>query len=868
MKKLFFIFLLIIIHCSLFITHCKAQLPPHYYWRVIPSPVQSNLNSILNSNPNFYIVGDNGTFLYSTNQGYNFLNASVLPNNNFYQMNYGFGYTAVGQNGSIYIPNGTFNNPWIQQLSSTTENLYGISYMRYSVSSSFYRRIAVGSNGTIISSTYNFGSNWSDWTAKTSGTNQDLYTVNFWPISNYNINNTGLAGGNNGVLLRTTNFGENWISVNLGVTNNIYCLSYLDTAIVWLTGSNGLIMRSTNNGTNWVTIPSGTTSDLKYFSTYYYHDTTYYICGNNGVILQSTNRGISWVSTLTPTTNNLNSISYPFVIGNSGKILRKDTDSSFITAILEGNNIRAYINSTGIFDQNTRSGNLAGFVWPKDSGKTAVFTAGLSIAGFYQGQFREAMASYKGEYLPGYCNNGIAHTNDTFKFYNIKRGDGYSTNQDWANWGLMVPYGAPFVDVNNNGIYNPQIDTPGVRGASQAIFLCMTDGFPESHTSGEGFGGGTPPLYSEVHLTAWCYSQPSYNDMQFLKFVIINKGLQPWTRTYLSLISDTDLGWANDDYIGCDTSLKLGFCYNGTNFDQSYGTAPPAVGFILLKGAYNKYSNPPKQLELTSFNSFYGTSVAGGPCESDPNGESYGAYFFMQGFKKDSTCWLDPTQLITPPNFYKKTKFVFPGDPELNTGWTDVKGIIHNCNLDSSGNPVIPAPPTDSRLIMNSGADNLTVMPGDTQTIVICQLIARGSSNLNSVTKLKQLADVAIQFYNSGYVIGINKTSSEVPTRFRLEQNYPNPFNPTTKIKFNIPANIKSEKSNDLPPFYKGGIGGLIQLKVYDITGREIQTLVNEKLNPGTYEVSFDGSNYASGVYFYQMRVGEFIETKKLVLLK
>ncbi len=69
---------------------------------------------------------------------------------------------------------------------------------------------------------------------------------------------------------------------------------------------------------------------------------------------------------------------------------------------------------------------------------------------------------------------------------------------------------------------------------------------------------------------------------------------------------------------------------------------------------------------------------------------------------------------------------------------------------------------------MNSGAENLTVMPGDTQTIVICQLIARGNSNLNSVTKLKQLADVAIEFYNSGYVIGINKISSEVPTKFRL----------------------------------------------------------------------------------------------------
>ncbi len=146
-------------------------------------------------------------------------------------------------------------------------------------------------------------------------------------------------------------------------------------------------------------------------------------------------------------------------------------------------------------------------------------------------------------------------------------------------------------------------------------------------------------------------------------------------------------------------------------------------------------------------------------------------------------------------------------------------------------------------------------MPGDTQTIVICQLIARGTSNLNSVTKLKQLADVAREFYNSGFTIGINKISSEVPTRFRLEQNYPNPFNPVTKIQFRIPSDVKGETSD-------------VKLIIYDITGREIQTLVKEKLNPGTYEVTFDGSNYASGVYFYQLRSGELCGDEKISFIE
>jgi hypothetical protein len=175
---------------------------------------------------------------------------------------------------------------------------------------------------------------------------------------------------------------------------------------------------------------------------------------------------------------------------------------------------------------------------------------------------------------------------------------------------------------------------------------------------------------------------------------------------------------------------------------------------------------------------------------------------------------------------------------------------IGNCGHDSSGNPQSSS--GDSRLVLSSGEESLTVMPGDTQTIIISQLLGRGASNKNSVTKLKQSAVGARQFYNSGSTIGINKISSEVPTRFRLEQNYPNPFNPKTKIKFDIAA--KSV--------------GQTFLSVYDIRGREIQTLVNEELNPGTYEVTFDGNNFASGVYFYQLRTGDFVETKKLILLK
>jgi hypothetical protein len=104
----------------------------------------------------------------------------------------------------------------------------------------------------------------------------------------------------------------------------------------------------------------------------------------------------------------------------------------------------------------------------------------------------------------------------------------------------------------------------------------------------------------------------------------------------------------------------------------------------------------------------------------------------------------------------------------------------------------------------------------------------------------------------------IKKISTVVPDNFYLSQNYPNPFNPSTKIKFDIP---------DFP-LVKGARGMSVRLSIYDLLGREITTLVNQQLKPGTYEVEFDGTDYPSGVYLYRLSAGDLSETKKLVLLK
>jgi len=99
-------------------------------------------------------------------------------------------------------------------------------------------------------------------------------------------------------------------------------------------------------------------------------------------------------------------------------------------------------------------------------------------------------------------------------------------------------------------------------------------------------------------------------------------------------------------------------------------------------------------------------------------------------------------------------------------------------------------------------------------------------------------------------IVNVESQNNIVPEYFALHQNYPNPFNPTTKIKYSVP-----QSSN-------------VVIKVFDVLGKEITTLVNEEKSVGTYELNWYAGNLPSGIYFYQLNAGSFVETKKMILLK
>jgi hypothetical protein len=99
-------------------------------------------------------------------------------------------------------------------------------------------------------------------------------------------------------------------------------------------------------------------------------------------------------------------------------------------------------------------------------------------------------------------------------------------------------------------------------------------------------------------------------------------------------------------------------------------------------------------------------------------------------------------------------------------------------------------------------------------------------------------------------IVGITEENITLPTEYYLFQNYPNPFNPSTKIKYSIPQSSQ------------------VVIKIFDVLGNEIVILVNEEKSVGNYTVEFNAASLPSGVYFYQLKAGDYIETKKMVLLK
>ena len=551
------------------------------------------------------------------------------------------------------------------------------------------------------------------------------------------------------------------------------------------------------------------------------------------------------------------------------------TSASVQTGFLQTNNLNVAISSDGIisYDRYTFTSGTAGLIWPVASSQrlTMDYAAGLWI-GAKVGPSRElrtAASFYDSHYSPGnipvigQVPPTSVCSDPRLKLYLVSLDDQnlfnggvrnkvagnrtYIINYDsWAAW--PVDLGAPWVEVNGIPGYQPELngDRPGIWHTTArpnelmfSVYMDYTNCTGGLHTSAISLPGGTLPLGVEVQQLTFSFSDSPYRDMYFSKWRIINKSSLSWDSVYIALVDDGDIGDGSDDAAGCDSTRDLGYIYNFDNDDPDYGTAPPALGYRILQSPmrftgnnqdtaklpYGNFSGY-KLTGMSSYNVFVNN---GGTCLGDP-GNAVNAYNFMRGKDGCGNTMINWT--TGGPSQYK-----YNGSAMFPWGWFDsVMG--------------------DKRQVLSCGPFSMN--SGGEQYFVTGTVIARGSTNHQSITAMISSANDAKAFYNSsfgGTPIGITQTSTEVPVRFSLEQNYPNPFNPATTIQFTIMPNAKAQMSN-------------VELTVYDALGRSVAMLVNDRLAAGTYSYEWDASIYPSGIYFYELKTEGFTQTKKMVMIK
>ena len=459
----------------------------------------------------------------------------------------------------------------------------------------------------------------------------------------------------------------------------------------------------------------------------------------------------------------------------SGQVFPGSCQQGTAEKDLDVNNVLARMFNTGslFFGNSTVAGD--GYLVPKASGNSPIFASGIWIGGEVDGDFRVAGSTYdRFEFWPGPLNDDgtLPNPMDCGQFdriYKVSRADilafegGQPAASDLAAWPAEL--GAPVIaapdngfdddgdgltDEGTDGIDNDDdgfIDerdeqeraVPEVRQAAgrpiydlaggdrpeivgdQALWWVMND---VGNTHDKNL---TPPIGIEVRVLAWSFARAdALNEVTFYRYTVIKKSPGTLENTFFTIFSDPDLGDAFDDYVGVDTTLSLGFVYNGDEEDAVYGV-PPAMGYDFFQGPIVDADGDGEvddTLGVTRFSYFTNFS---GPTSDPIGGEDY--FNYMQGL------WRDGTPMTEGGDGYQTdgpvTLFAFPGDPVTGQPWSEV---------DEENAP------DDRRFLVTTGPFELS--QGDSQDIVYGVVFAQGSDRFDSITQLRLADEIAQTAYD------------------------------------------------------------------------------------------------------------------------
>ena len=509
--------------------------------------------------------------------------------------------------------------------------------------------------------------------------------------------------------------------------------------------------------------------------------------------------------------------------------------------ILDFNNVSAAINNTGGFFLNTDTYN-AGYEIPKGSGNRCIYTASFWYGGLesVSQELRMSLQTYQPnqDIFPGPYSSSVSYADPDYiakygvSIWSVLAADieshilnyadpSYTTPNsilDWpgngyANLGVSAKL-APFVDLNENEIYEPELgDYPSIKGCA-ATYLIFND-VANTH------GSGAPEIGIEVHQLFYQLSDTDIgNDLNGTTFVeqkIINKSTSDFVDFYSTFFMDTDIGNWSDDFSGCDSSRNMMFSYNGDAFDDQSSSAPgygeitPSLGVVLLNGNISGAG----QFNATSFS----------PANFPFSPEEY--YNYMQGFwSNGSPMVLGGNGISETPAFTDvPTKFLYSGTPSDSNAWSEV----------SMSNA-----PGDRRIYMN--VKDTLFESGEVLEYHYAVIHTLEGISGEGIDYLNIVADSVQSYYdNLDFDCGLETVSIQ-----ENELNgficYPNPSTGFFKVEFG-----------------KSISGGVIE--VLDLNGRSL--LIQDVGQMSSYEFNLDEP---SGMYVVILRSDAFFQANRIVI--
>ena len=617
------------------------------------------------------------------------------------------------------------------------------------------------------------------------------------------------------------NIGNKWLSTSFGIYryNNISCQP-LDSLFTFFTGVTGFNANNFTKGPNNGILFSASYDYGKclvelFNDDHYnlYYSPTYPIPSLRiGNLVENDGSGKIFTSSSSYITSNTNlpamysfiSLNYNgFGIGQGGGV----NGNNF--KYLDINRVKAGIMNRGdMWWDIGRTGN-AKYEVPKGKGVSGSFAASLWIGGLdASNQLHEACQTYRqsgNDFWPGPLDTTNAST-DTATFINYDKiwkvsyidinnfitnfnngniaANTYTPTNDILTWpakgtGNHSRNLAPFVDINNNGIYDPLVggDYPKIKG-DETLYYIFNDNFT-AHSETKAL-----PLGVEVHAMAYAFGCSTIlsgrNELAYTTFYnykIYNRSNNNYHDMYIGFWNDADLGCYLDDYIGCSVDENLGFIYNSTGFDNTacagtpaYGNFPPAAGTTILKGplapANDAMDNDNdgtideagEEFLMNVFDNYF--RPIGGPPLPPYLTRKYTYYNLLQGRWKDSTFFTyggDGYGNDAP------TKFVYPGRLCPPSGWTE--GSVGNLSGDRLS--VLSTGPFNFNAKQMTEIEYAYVWSVDSSVI---------NNNLGSACKLISDVQKVRSFYSaspSNCLLSINvKENNDLNSQFII---YPNP---------------------------------------------------------------------------------------------